>query len=91
MGTELRYYNLNGVRDLVNEKFGYKFHKMSIVNYKDKNYLVSSGYYSHGKKIIPLYSEKDVDRFIKRLPKLIKEGKIMLHAKKKKNRTTENI
>lgn len=76
MGKTNQYYNLREVVDLLEVKFGYRFHYMTVYSFSVKGYL-------KGLKGVKLYSERDIDNFVKRLPILIKEGKVKLQNDKK--------
>lgn len=79
MGKTNKYYNLREVCELLEIKFNYKFHYMTVYSFSEKGYLKSS----IGLK---LYTEKDIDNFVKELPILIKAGKVKLqNAKKPEN------
>ena len=76
MGKTSKYYNLREVVELLDTKFGYRFHYMTVYSFSEKGYLKSS-------LNLKLYSEEDIDNFVKKLPILISEGKVKLRNDKK--------
>ena len=76
MGKTSKYYNLREVVELLDTKFGYRFHYMTVYSFSEKGYLKSS-------LNLKLYSEEDIDNFVKELPILISEGKVKLRNDKK--------
>jgi len=76
----MKYYNIIQLREELENK-GFPFAYITVFSYVKKGYIKVSGFMPNGDRQVPVFTDKEVDSFIKIIPKLQKEGKIKLRVK----------
>lgn len=75
----INYYNQNEVIQILKEKHGIKkITRVTLWNYEKKGYINRSGNMKNGVELKPVYTDKEINEFVKILPELRKQGKVRI-------------
>lgn len=72
----VKYYNKITFKEEIERRMGVSWSYVSFWKYEVKGFIKPSGYMANGKREVPIYTEREIVAFIKRMPQLKLEGKI---------------
>ena len=67
-------YNRKTFKDKVEQLTGYKWAYITFVKYEEKGFYKPHGTMANGNREVPVYTDKEVNKFVKDIPKLVKQG-----------------
>lgn len=81
----INYYNKRAIGQEVEKRMGVTIPYITLHLYENNGYLKRSGEMQDGKRVVPVYTEANLNSFIKTLTRLAKKGKVRLTYKVKED------
>lgn len=74
----INYFTKTQVHKILKDRYSIDIAYETLWSYEKRGYIKPSGYTMYGSRKMPIYTQKEIDKFIKKVDKLKTQGKIRI-------------